>query len=179
LNADGVALSSSYGIGADASEHATFPTVRLTHGPVEFIGHDCYDPIWADLNRRNAVVFVHGSQTPSSTPYPHPTLGLPVSEVPNETYKAAAHLVVTGRKRKYPDVKIVLAHMGGNTINLSTRVAALSHYMGASLTPDEIMEDFKTFYFDTALSASEVNLTAVENFVGVDRLLFGTDLPGD
>jgi len=49
--------------------------------------------------------------------------------------------------------------------------------MGCELTPEEIMEDFKTFYFETALSAYETNLAAMEQFVTPDRILFGTDFP--
>ncbi|KAK7470559.1 hypothetical protein VKT23_001983 [Stygiomarasmius scandens] len=161
LGAQGIMMPSSCGVG-DAAK---------------YIGDDLYDPIWAELDKRNAVVHVHGAQTPSSTPFPHPFLGLPVSEVPNETFKAASHLVVTGRKRKYANVKIILAHMGGSTPFLCSRVAVLSRHMGCELSPDEIIQDFKTFYFDTALSAHESTLGMMKTFVSRDRLLFGTDFP--
>lgn len=46
-----------------------------------YIGDDRYDKIWEDLNRRKALVFLHGAQTPSSTPFPHAFLGIPVVEV--------------------------------------------------------------------------------------------------
>ena len=75
-------------------------------------------------------------------------------------------------------MKIVLAHLGGNVPFLSARVALLSNYMGCILTPDEIMDDFKTFYYETALSASELSLTAMEIFVQHNHILFGTDFPG-
>ena len=101
-----------------------------------------------------------------------------LSKSPNETFKAAAHLVVTGRKRKYPDVKIILAHLGGTTPILAPRVAVLSHHMGCSLNPEEIMRDFQTFYYETALSGYDTNLTAMERFVSPDRIIFGTDFPG-
>ncbi|KAF9268048.1 amidohydrolase 2 [Marasmius fiardii PR-910] len=161
LGAQGISMSSSYGEGSSA----------------KYIGDDTYDPIWAELNRRKTVLFLHGAQTPSSTPYPHASLGIPIVEVPNETFKAASHLVVTGRKRRYPDVKIILAHLGGSAPYLAARVAVLSSYMGCSLTPDEIIGDFKTFYYDTALSAHEVTLSAMESFVSHDRVLFGSDFP--
>ncbi|KAJ4478211.1 hypothetical protein J3R30DRAFT_3372244 [Lentinula aciculospora] len=161
LQADGIAISSSYGEGSDS----------------KYVGDKLYEPIWAELHSRKAVVFLHGNQTPSSTPYPDPTLGLPIVEVPNETFKAASHLVVTGTKRRYPDIKIVLSHMGGSTPFLSVRVARLSHYMGCPLSPEEILEDFKSFYFDTALSAHETTLTAIQSFISPDHLLFGTDFP--
>lgn len=98
--------------------------------------------------------------------------------MPNETFKAAAHLVVTGHRRRFPNVKIILAHLGGSTPFLAPRVAVLSNYRGCTLTPEEILHDFGTFYYETALSCSEANLSAMERFVTTDRLLFGTDFPG-
>jgi hypothetical protein len=46
-----------------------------------YIGDDIYDPIWSALDARGAIIFIHGTQTPASTPIPHPTLGLPITEV--------------------------------------------------------------------------------------------------
>ncbi|KAF8621605.1 hypothetical protein AX15_007625 [Amanita polypyramis BW_CC] len=161
LHADGIAIASSYGIGSEA----------------RYIGDDLYEPIWSELDKRAAVVFVHGAQTPSSTPCPSALLGLPITEVPNETYKAAAHLVVSGRKRRHPNIKIILAHAGGSTVALAARVAILSAHMGCELTADQILEDFRSFYYETALSAYEPTLSALEAFALPDRTLFGTDFP--
>ena len=99
-------------------------------------------------------------------------------KVPNETFKAAAHLVVSGKRRKFPNVKIILAHMGGSTPFLAARIAVLSKHMGCPLTHDEILEDFQSFYYETALSAHEVTLAAMDKFVTPDHILFGTDFPG-
>ena len=68
--------------------------------------------------------------------------------------------------------------MGGSAIALSPRVAVLSRHMGCPLTEEEIIDDFKSFYFDTALSAFDTNLKMLESFVPLDRILFGSDLPG-
>ena len=175
---------------------------RLLTSPLsqEYIGDDVFDPLWEELDRRAAVVFLHGAQVPSSTPYPHPYLGIPVTEVscqircylqwvpltrvlsyfqvPNETFKAAAHLVVSGKKRRFPNVKIILTHFGGVTPFLAPRIAVLSKHMGCPLSHEEILEDFKSFYFDTALSTHETTLAAMQTFVGPDRILFGSDFPG-
>ncbi|RXW24705.1 hypothetical protein EST38_g1132 [Candolleomyces aberdarensis] len=118
-----------------------------------YIGDDAYDPIWRELNQRGAVV-------------------------PNETFKAAAHLVVTGRKRQYPNVKIILAHMGGTVSSMAARTAVLSNYMGCTLSPEEILDDFKSFYFETALSAYGPALKAMEEFATPGHLLWGSDFPG-
>ncbi|KAF9247286.1 hypothetical protein BU15DRAFT_39438, partial [Melanogaster broomeanus] len=171
LAADGIALISSYGEGRWPVRFRA-PFIHQQH-----LSDDSYDPVWDELNRRHAVVFLHGAHTPSSTPYPHPFLGLPITEVPNETYKAAAHLVVTGKKRRFPNVKIILAHLGGSMPFLAPRVAVLSHHMGCPLTPTEILQDFGSFYFETALSSHPTTLAALETFVPVDHILFGSDYP--
>jgi predicted TIM-barrel fold metal-dependent hydrolase len=161
LDADGVNLTSSYGEGDEA----------------RYVADDAFDPVWEELDRRAAVVFIHGAQTPSSTRYPSPLIPIPVGEVPNETYKAAAHLVTSGKKRRYGNVKIVLSHAGGSTPYLASRVAVLSHHQGSELTPEEIIDDFRTFYYETALAGFETNLVALENLVQPDHILFGTDFP--
>ena len=62
---------------------------------------------------------------------------------------------------------------------LAARVAVLSRHMGSPLTPEEMMEDFKTFYFDTALSACNSTLEMMTSFAGPEKLLFGSDFPGE
>lgn len=44
--------------------------------------------------------------------------------------------------------------------------------------PEEILEDFKSFYYDSALSAHQTTLAAAEHFIDRNRILFGTDFPG-
>lgn len=166
LKADGIAMVSSYGQGPEA----------------KYLGHDDYAPLRKELHNRKAIVFVHGDQTKSGNAPPGNVLPVPIVEVPNETYKAAADLVTSGKKKKYSGAKIILSHAGGSTPFLACRVAVLSNYVGnakfgSSLSIDEILEDFKSFYYETALSSYDVNLTALQKFVGEDHILFGTDFP--
>ena len=182
LKANGVSITSSYGEAENAGESGlpgAMTLANLIHPfSVVYLGDRKFDPIWEELNARQAAVFLHGAQTRPERPDPHEFLGVPIVEVPHETFKAAASLVVSGRKRKYPAINFVLAHLGGSAPFLAPRVAVLSNYMGSGLTPDDILNDFKTFYYDTALSSHETTLTAMQSFVGPDRLVFGTDFPG-
>ncbi|KAI9452088.1 amidohydrolase 2 [Russula earlei] len=161
LSAVGIAVSSSYGFGGEA----------------RYIGDDLFDPIWSALNARNAIIFVHGTQTPSLTPIPHPTLGLPVTEVPHETFKAAAQLVVSGKTRRFDRLAFVLAHMGGSTLALAPRVAGLARYMGAPLSEDEILMEFRRYWWDTALSGSSSAACSAEGWGIGDHILWGSDFP--
>jgi predicted TIM-barrel fold metal-dependent hydrolase len=161
LGAVGVNLTSSYGKGDEA----------------RYVGHDDFDPIWEELDRRRAVVFIHGDQTPGSNRPPSRLVPIPAGEVPNETYKAAADIVTRGKKRRYANARIVLSHSGGSTPFLASRAAVLGHWQGSELSPEEMIEDFRSFFYETALSGFETNLVALENFVEPDHIMFGTDFP--
>ena len=66
-----------------------------------YIGDDIYDPIWSALDGRGAIVFIHGTQTPSLTLIPHPALGLPITEVTSAPRK---HLCV-GRPHEHAQLR--------------------------------------------------------------------------
>jgi 6-methylsalicylate decarboxylase len=124
LGADGVTLTNVYGTGQEARS----------------LGDEIFEPLWAELDRRRTLVFLHGEQTPGRNRAPSRFLPTPVSEVPNETYKAAADLVTSGRKRQYPNVRIILSHPGGSTPFLASRVAGLcAFHLGCELSPEEII----------------------------------------
>jgi hypothetical protein len=66
--------------------------------------------------------------------------------------------------------------MGGSTLALAPRVAGLARYMGASLSEDEILIEFRRFWWDTALSGGP----GTEAGAGFgDRILWGSDFPGE
>ncbi|KAJ5633192.1 hypothetical protein N7490_009531 [Penicillium lividum] len=65
---------------------------------------------------------------------------------------------------------------------LPVPVVELSNYVGntkfgSSLSTHEILEDFKSSYYETALNGYDVNLAALQKFVGKNHILFGTDFP--
>lgn len=109
------------------------------------------------------------------------------NKVPHETFKAAAQLVVSGKTQRFSRLDIILAHMGGSTLALAPRVAGLARYMGATLSEDEILIEFRRFWLDTALSGDGDGgtLTATASSCGAetrsfrDRILWGSDFPGE
>lgn len=75
--------------------------------------------------------------------------------------------------------------MGGSTLALAPRVAGLARYMGATLSEEEILIEFRRFWLDTALSGGGGPLTATASSRGAetwsfgDRILWGSDFPGE
>ena len=140
----------------------------------KYLGDTAFEPLWAELNRRQAVVFVHPAM-----PLP-PVAGVagPLVDYPFDTTRTAVQLVLNGVMDRYPRVHIILAHAGGFVPYASHRFAELaSVFRPDAATPADILGSFQRFYFDTALSSSPAALPSLKAFAQNDRILFGTDFP--
>jgi predicted TIM-barrel fold metal-dependent hydrolase len=84
----------------------------MTNAGGSYLGDSRFDPIFAELQRRAAVVFVHPTASPD--PIAH-TLGLPDSllDYPVDTSRAIAKLHYSNTFARTPNVKYVFAHAGG------------------------------------------------------------------
>jgi predicted TIM-barrel fold metal-dependent hydrolase len=76
-----------------------------------YLGDPRFDPVFDELQRRRAVVFVH----PSTLPGIEPIDGIPpfVADFLLDTTRAAVNLARTGTLERCPDVRILLSHAGG------------------------------------------------------------------
>lgn len=142
-----------------------------------YIGNTLFQPIWAKLNELKAVVFLHPS-APSSTVldrYFPPA----IADFPHETTRAAADFVVTGTRAMFPDVKIILAHAGGTLPYLAERLSIVGAVptLGTPRNQQQMLQDFRSFYFDTTLSSSTPQLLALLEFADPTKILFGSDDP--
>jgi predicted TIM-barrel fold metal-dependent hydrolase len=153
-----------------------------------------FDELWAELNRRHAVVYLHPVGMHSCG---HPGMnqfGLHTaygSQV--QLPLAATHLVYSGITTRYPDISFIFAVCGGTLPYLLPRiernlrrgfsdeaVAATGPNFFAwvkklPLDPADPLAEFRRFYFDTSVQDVPLALQAVRNTVGVERLLLGSD----
>lgn len=149
----------------------------------KYLGHEDFAPIWAELNKRRAVVFVHPSHIPAPPKGASSLLPQPIIDFPHETTRAACDLITSGSKRQNPDCKVILSHAGGTLPYLASRVEALSTTLFGHLSVEgaprgeQITEDAKSFYFDTALSGTANILDTFLKWAPADRILFGSDTP--
>ena len=157
LKADGITLYTRYG----SDNH--------------YLGHPDFAPIWRELSRRKAVVFIHpGYPVDTNLVSAIPPFTL---DFPQETTRAALDLIVNDTLRSYPDCKIILSHAGGTLPYLISRAAGLLPFtVVTSKSTEEILEEGRLFYFDTALSGNEVSLKALLSHAKPGHVLFGTDM---
>ncbi|KAG6365903.1 hypothetical protein INS49_000079 [Diaporthe citri] len=157
LKADGVTLFTRYGS--------------------RYLGHKALRPLWEALEKRRAVVFVHPTHS-ANTDLVSPALPQPVIDYPHETTRAAVDLITSNTVRDHPNVKIILSHAGGTLPYLATRAAHLladAHLSAQS--PDEILDQARSFYFDLALSGNPSTLELILTFAKPGHVLYGSDFP--
>lgn len=141
------------------------------HG--RYLGAAEDEPLFAELERRSVVVFVHPSELPGAR-----VDGVPpfAADFLLDTTRAAYRLVRNGFVRRYPSIKVVLSHAGGFVPYASHRLTA-AIAADTQRSPLEVLEDFAGFYFDTALSGSPAALPSLLAFAKPGHVLFGSDWP--
>lgn len=171
LNADGVVLSTTY----------------HKHGYLRYLGDPLFTPIWDALNARKAVVFIHPAPSSNITRI-NSNLPPPAYEFPHETGRTAIDMITNPSnmlRDHAADCKIILSHAGGDLPYLIDRIAGIMCLGPPALrlgkTSGEILAEARRFFYDTALSTSEMQLGALISLLGpadnLDHILFGTDYP--
>lgn len=156
LRVDGVCLLTNYG------EH--------------YLGDPRFAPIFDELTRRRAVIFVHPADTGNKRPLP----GIPAAtlEFPFNTSRAIVDLLVSGTLARCHDASFIFSHAGGAVPYLADRIARLERRpeLGARLQTG-VIHELGRLYFDTALSASPRIFTALRQLVPASQILFASDFP--
>ncbi|BBN08257.1 6-methylsalicylate decarboxylase [Marchantia polymorpha subsp. ruderalis] len=148
----------------------------------ELLGSPRFDPLYAELDKRNATVFVHPSQSPcpgqQSSPVNEGSTALPPFAVDFllDTTRAAANLIFRNVTLKYPNVKHIFAHSGGFLPFATFRIVKILKGL-TNQTEEAIMSQLEKFYVDTALSASKYALPSTISLLGTNHLTFGSDYP--
>ena len=175
LKADGISLFSNYG---DV-----------------WLGHATFAPVYEELNRRKALVYVHPVLANCCA-----NLSVAKDGVPNEiamiefgtdTTRALAGLIFSGMTTKFPDITWIFAHGGGTMPFLIERFfqgGASAEIVPGILTKgqdeppvknmptgEEILRQLRKCYYDTAQISNPVALGALRKVIPVSQILYGTD----
>jgi 6-methylsalicylate decarboxylase len=138
----------------------------------KFLGDPLYDPLFAELNRRKAVVFVH----PSHCAAP-PELNLPapagIIEYIFDSTRAILNMLYHQTFRQNPDIRIIFCHGGSTVPYLAHRIANLEHNAGV---PDVICT-LRSLYYDVASSMSRHSLPSLQQLADPTHVVWGSDLP--
>jgi predicted TIM-barrel fold metal-dependent hydrolase len=142
------------------------------------LGDPGFAPLFAELDRRKAVVYVHPTMHPCCAGL-IPGLRPQGIEFPLDTTRTITSLAVTGTLARHPNIRFVFSHGGGTLPFLATRISEVGGRTPeiAARNPGGIMPLLKALYCDTASAASEPQLAAMLRFYPEGHILFGSDYP--
>ncbi len=148
--------------------------VLLSSVDGRYPGDPLFDELFAELNRRKAVVFLHPTVPAINSEL---KLNLPpfLIEFVFDTTRAVTNLIYSGTVERCPDIRFIVAHAGGTVPYLAYRIS-LGQIMLPGV-PQGVMTYLKQFYYDTALSAKPNALRSLQELVDASHILFGSDYP--
>ena len=140
-----------------------------------YLGDPLFVPVFDELNRRKAVVFLHPShcKAPDDTHLSAPDY---VVEYVFDTTRVIVNLVYTGTLKRCPDIRLVVAHGGGAVPFLAHRISTLeTHPRGGGVS--DVIPTLQSLYYDTACTTSAYALRSLQELVDSTHILWGSDLP--
>ena len=153
----------------------------------KWLGHESFAPVYQELNRRKAVVFVHpitGACCGNLVPGVADTL----VDYGADTTRTIGSLIYSGTSTKFPDIKWIFSHGGG------VMPYVIERFLGgtqAEIVPGIVtkgqdgappknapagtLAEIRKMHFDTAQASNPVAMGALRKVVPVSQILFGTD----
>jgi predicted TIM-barrel fold metal-dependent hydrolase len=139
-----------------------------------YLGDERYDPIYAELDERRAVVFVH----PTSPPHPEAVgLGRPLGMIEYifDSARTVSDLVFSGTLSRYPDIRWIFTHGGGALPLLADRMYLSRPLFQSDVSGPRVQDHIRRLWFDLAGSPFPNQVPALVKAFGDEQLLFGSD----
>ena len=158
LKADGIGILTSYGD--------------------KWPGDPAFAPVFDELHRRKAVVFVHPT-VPVCCRGIIPGIPPAITEFVFDTTRAITSLVVNGTFARCPDIRFIFCHAGGTVMPIANRINGWSKRgpVAAKNGPQGAIETMRRLYYDIATSANPGAIAALRAVVPLSQILFGSDNP--
>ena len=151
-----------------------------------YVGDPENDDLFAELNRRKTVVYVHPSDPPKQ--------GIPISiqfpiDTALETVRAVMSLLYSGVFERYPAIRFIFSHCGGITPYLAHRMVRGATWVEGEGGADPGLLDeapdqaataraiglMQRQYYDSMSANAAVGMATLQAFVDPSHILLGTD----
>lgn len=148
--------------------------VETNHAGV-YLGDPRLAPLYEELDRRRAVVFVHPTSPPCAE---HISLGRPrpMLEFIFDTARTVSDLVFTGTLDRYPHIEWIFTHGGGALPLLAARLELFRiAVFGGAIDEPAVPEQLTRLWFDIAGTPFPHQVPALAAAFGTERILYGSD----
>ena len=156
LKADGIGLMTSYGD--------------------KYLGDPSFAPVYEELNRRKALVYVHPT-TPACCGHILPDIGPSTIEFATDTSRTVTHILFSGTATRFPDIRWIFSHAGGTLPFLTARLDVLQNTKKDPRLPNGPLPELRKFYYELAQGNTAGQIGALLKMAPTSQVLLGTDFP--
>jgi 6-methylsalicylate decarboxylase len=143
-----------------------------------YLGDTRFRPLFDELERRRAVVFVHPTSSPDAAAR---TLGLPdtLIDFTADTTRAVAQLHYGNTFARTPNVRYIISHAGGTIPYLAARFSVIDemNVIPGAEERGTAADTLRRLYWDTAVTWRPAVLRMLRSVAGIGQVLFGSDYP--
>jgi 6-methylsalicylate decarboxylase len=137
-------------------------------------GDPYFEPLWKELNRRNAIVYMHPLAPPCCSDLKYGAAASMV-EFDFDVTRGVVSIVVNGVMNRYPNIRFITVHSGGTVPMLAGRMNDRIPPNAKQYLPDGIYPALRKWYFDIAHASFPWPYAAMKAFMPESQILFGTD----
>lgn len=147
----------------------------LTNIGGTYLGDRAFQPVFDELDRRNARLFIHPT---SPACWEHTSLGRPrpMLEFFFDTTRAVVDLVLTGTVARHPGIEFLIPHAGATLPMVADRVSVFSQLLEVDPAVD-VLRDLRRLHFDLAGFPLPRQLDALLTLTTLEHLHYGSDYP--
>jgi predicted TIM-barrel fold metal-dependent hydrolase len=152
-----------------------------------WLGDPSFRPVFDELNRRGAIVYVH----PTDATCCHNVMNgvnPSVIEWNTDTSRAIFSMIddgtpaspLTSPATRYANIRFIWSHAGGTLTSLSGRFlggANSGNVLSRLPQPNSRLYHLRRFYYDTAQSTNLALMQSLKLLVGAPQIVFGSDYP--
>jgi len=135
-----------------------------------------FDPLFTEMDRRGAVLFLHPTVNGLCSPLLNDFGFAPSVGTLMEDTVAALQIIVRRIPERFPGVRIIVPHLGG-LLPMALRRIDNQVPLGSPGLPEPPATTARRFWYDTVAHGSVAALRCACEEFGVDRIVCGSDFP--
>ncbi|MBQ7516323.1 MAG: amidohydrolase [Schwartzia sp.] len=145
-----------------------------------YLGDDRFDPVFAEMDRRGALVILHPSparQLPREGVVTGGVMAL--YEYPADTTRAVLNLLANGTLEKFPRIRLVVPHCGSFLPYMKSRSSGMFKLLASMgrMQPVDLAAGLKNLWFDLAGDPAPDQMEMLLRITDAGHIVYGSDYP--
>lgn len=147
---------------------------------VIYLGNKILEPLYEELNKRQAVVIIHPSRPPFLSEGVFTSGPMPIFEYLADESRTVIDILTAGVLDRYLAIKFILPHNGAFMPTVIDRLARISKHLvetGFMEKEADIYGGMSKFYIDISGDVLPRNFDNLITMAAPEKILFGLDYP--